>query len=58
MDGLAAPAPADEGSATAEYATCGVAATGFAAALYTFLTSGRVHDILLDVLGALLRWPG
>ncbi len=47
----------DEGMATAEYATCGVAATGFAAVLYEFLTSPTVHEVLLRVISSLLRWP-
>jgi len=47
----------DEGSATAEYATCGVAATGFAALLYELLTSPTVSEILLRVIGSVLRWP-
>jgi hypothetical protein len=58
MDVLArVRAAGDDGMATAEYATCGVAATGFAAVLYEFLTSPTVHDILSRILTSLLRWP-
>lgn len=58
MDVLArVRAVGDEGMATAEYATCGVAATGFATVLYQILTSPTVHDVLSRILTALLRWP-
>ena len=51
-------AAGDDGLATAEYATCTVAAASLGVLVYRFLTSDRVRDLLFHVLGSLLHWPG
>lgn len=51
-------ATGDDGLATAEYATCTVAGAGLAVLVYRFLTSDRVRDLLFQVVGSLLHWPG
>lgn len=48
----------DEGMVTAEYATCGVAGTGFAVLLYNILMSPTVYEIVLDTISFLMRFRG
>lgn len=47
----------EEGSTTAEYATCTTAAAGFAAVLYKILTSPTVHEVLGSIFSSVLRLP-
>jgi hypothetical protein len=47
----------DEGMSTAEYAIGTVAACAFAALLYKVITSGRVFDMLSEVVSKALHVP-
>ncbi|MDQ1486821.1 MAG: hypothetical protein QOJ62_2514 [Actinomycetota bacterium] len=56
LPGLLSPT-GDDGMSTAEYAIGTVAACAFAALLYKVITSGRVFDMLSEVVSKALHVP-